>query len=336
MLEIDGSFGEGGGQILRTSLTLSALTGRPFRLNNIRIRRKNPGLQAQHLASVKVAKLLADAEVKGDFLGSTLLEFRPKEIQEGDFTIDIGTAGSVSLVSVTAIPLMINRRTTLRILGGTDVPLSPPIDYMRLVYLPVIEKMGIRGKIKLLRRGHYPKGGGEVLLDSFRGNPVDLNLKEFGTLVEVRGVSHVSSLPGHIARRQAEGAREVLKTLAVPIHIEEEVRAEESTGSGITLSGIGSSVVGSSSLGERGVRAETVGERSAKGLLKVLETKASLDDHMSDMIMNFSFFANLSYTGSEFTEHCKTNLSIIRKFLDIEVSLKGDKPFHIEIRKRVL
>ena len=334
MLEIDGSFGEGGGQILRSSLALSSLTGKGFRIRGIRAKRKNPGLQPQHLTSVRVMKMLTNARVRGDYLGSTELEFEPGEVVEGSFTVDVGTAGSVSLIAMTGIPLMINRRISLRIRGGTDVPLSPPVDYMRLVFIPLLEKMGITGKIEVKRRGHYPEGGGEVEVYGFRGEPRDLVLDSFGELREITGVSHVTSLPAHIAKRQIQGAMEVLREFNVPVKVEEEVSNEGSRGTGLVLSAHGLSIMGASSLGEKGITAENVGRKAGTELLKELKTGAAVDSHMGDMLVTFSAFANLEYTGSLLTQHTETNIEVIRKFLEIDVKIEGRSPFKLRLKRK--
>jgi RNA 3'-terminal phosphate cyclase (ATP) len=332
VIEIDGSFGEGGGQILRTSLTLSVLTGRPFKMRNIRAKRKNPGLQHQHLSAVRVMKLLAKAKVRGDFLGSTELEFVPGEVQEGNYSLDVGTAGSVVLIAMTALPVILNRNVRLTLRGGTDVPLSPPVDYMRLVYLPILEKMGMRAELRVSRRGHYPQGGGEIVLENVRGNPTPLSLTEMGEATKFVGVSHVSSLPGDIARRQADSARRHLEKFGKPVHIELEIDEVGSKGSGIVVVAVGDSLMGGSALGERGVMAEIVGERAAEQLLQDMSSGGALDRHMSDMLMVLCALNNLRYTGAQLTEHAKTNLEVIRKFLNVNITLRGERPFFLECK----
>ena len=161
MLEIDGSYGEGGGQILRTSIALSAVTGRPVYIKNIRAKRPNPGLAAQHLESVRCIALLTDADISGLKLGSTELTFYPKEVKSGEYHIDIGTAGSITLFLQCLMPMAmrIKDAISINIRGGTDVAWSPPIDYLRYVMLPTIAKMGYDAHIDLIGRGYYPRGG---------------------------------------------------------------------------------------------------------------------------------------------------------------------------------
>ncbi|WP_373468445.1 RNA 3'-terminal phosphate cyclase [Acidianus infernus] len=334
MIEIDGSFGEGGGEILRTSLTLSALTGKPFRIYNIRAKRKNPGLQRQHLSAVKLVKELCNAESKGDYLGSQELVFIPHEIKnEGDFTLDVTTAGSVTLIAVAVIPLIINRNIKIRLIGGTDVPKSPTIDYMRLVYLEILKKIGIQGEIKLIKRGHYPRGGGIIELSNFKGKGDEFEIVEMGKIEEIKGISHVSSLPSHIAERQAKSAEEFIKKfLNVNVSISLDIRQGESEGTGITLAAYGKSVMGSDSLGEKGKRAEKVGEEAASKLIEDLKTNAGVDRHMSDMLMLYASLYKGKFTGAMLTMHARTNAEIIRKFIqDRKIEVIEGKPFTFKV-----
>ncbi|AKA72678.1 RNA 3'-terminal phosphate cyclase [Saccharolobus solfataricus] len=335
MIEIDGSFGEGGGQILRTSLTLSVITGKPFRIFNIRANRPNPGLQRQHLWAVRAMKMISNAETKGDEVGSKELTFIPHEIKGNSIIdIDIGTAGSVTLIMQTMIPAIINKNMRIKIKGGTDVPKSPTIDYIRLVYLEILRKIGIESKVNLIKRGHYPEGGGEVIIENVNGNPSDFSLLELGKLIMIKGISHVSSLPSHIAERQKDSAKAILSKLGVQIEIETDVRqGEVSKGSGIALAAIGEkSIIGADSLGERGKRAEIVGEEAARKLIDNLNTKAAVDVHMSDMLMIFTSLFGGEYIGAELTSHAYTNMEIIRKFLDVKIEISGKRPFRFKAK----
>lgn len=329
MIEIDGSFGEGGGEILRTSLTLSALTGKPFRIYNIRAKRENPGLQMQHLTAVRVVKQLCNADVKGDYLGSKELIFVPRAIQENsEITANVTTAGSVTLIAVAAIPVIINRKVKLKLIGGTDVPKSPSIDYLRLVYMEILKKIGIEGKISLIKRGHYPKGGGMIELSDFKGKGQEFVIDHIGEIKEIKGIAHVSSLPSHIAEREAKAAKDVLeKSIATKINIELDIRQGESEGTGITLAAYGDSVMGADALGERGKRAEKVGEEAAINLLNDIKTGAGVDRHMSDMLMIYAALYGGKFTGAEYTMHARTNAEIIKKFLNVKIEIKEGKPF---------
>lgn len=336
MIEIDGSFGEGGGQILRTALTLSALTKKPFRIYKIRANRPNPGLQRQHLTAVQAVKTLANAQVTGDKLGSTELTFIPKEIvEEGEFTFDVSTAGSVTLILQTILPLLLNRKIKVILKGGTDVPKSPTIDYIRLTFLNILEKIGIRAKVELVKRGHYPEGGGEVRISDVRGDLEEFSLTSQGRLLKIQGISHVSSLPSHIAERQANSAKEYLSKLNVPIEVELDVRENErSRGTGIALTAVFEhTFLGADSLGEKGKKAEIVGLEASKLLYEEITSKATADRHMGDMLMLYASLSSGEYIGSQLTTHAKTNAEIISKFLDVKISIEGEKPFHFKAKK---
>lgn len=334
MIEIDGTIGEGGGQILRTSLTLSSITKKPFKITNIRKKRENPGLQRQHLTAVEVVKRLTNAKVEGNFIGSTELAFEPNEIVEsGDFAFDVGTAGSITLILQTILPLMLNRKISVKIKGGTDVPNAPTIDYIRLVFANVLKKIDITFDLKLIRRGHYPEGGGEIIISNVRGNPSSFSFLEFGEIERIIGISHVSSLPYHIAERQKKAALELLKELTEKIEIELEIREKEiSKGTGICIVAIGSvGIMGSDSLGKLGKRAEEVGREASINLLNELKTKAAFDSHMGDMLMLYAALYKGEYTSSKLTSHAITNDKIIRKFLNIETKIIGDSPFLFKV-----
>ncbi|MCI2415637.1 MAG: RNA 3'-terminal phosphate cyclase [Candidatus Aramenus sp.] len=333
MIEIDGSFGEGGGEILRTSLTLSALTGKPFKLYNIRAKREKPGLQRQHLAAVRVVKQLCNAVTKGDYLGSAELVFTPgRPLEEGEITYDVGSAGSVTLISVAVIPILLNRNVKLTLIGGTDVPKSPPIDYIRLVYMRILEMIGIKGNVILVKRGHYPRGGGIIRLEDFRGDPHKFEITKFGELQKVIGIAHVSSLPQHIAERERSSAVQVLRRITDNIKIEVDVRVNESEGTGITLAAIGESMMGADSLGEKGKRAEKVGEEAAISLISELKSGGAVDSHMSDMLMVYAGLFGGIFVGAKLTSHASTNYEIVKKFVNRQIEVKDDSPFTFEAK----
>ncbi|MCS7099566.1 MAG: RNA 3'-terminal phosphate cyclase, partial [Sulfolobales archaeon] len=164
MLEIDGSFGEGGGQILRTAVALSAITGTDIRVVNIRARRPEPGLKRQHLTGILAAAEMCNAVVEGAQVGSTEVVFKPGSIRGGEYRFDVGTAGSVTLVLQTLLPIaaFADSPVAIEVSGGTDVPWSPPVDYLRYVVKPHLERLGYAFGVELVRRGHYPRGGGLV------------------------------------------------------------------------------------------------------------------------------------------------------------------------------
>ncbi|WP_456329073.1 RNA 3'-terminal phosphate cyclase [Archaeoglobus sp.] len=324
MIEIDGSFGEGGGQILRTAVALSCVTGKAVRIKNIRANRPKPGLAAQHLKGIEAAKIISNAEVEGLRLGSTEVVFRPRSVRGGEFRIDIGTAGSVTLIFQTVLlPLLFaDRESRLTVSGGTDVAWAPPVDYFKNVTLRALREMSVECELKVLKRGYYPKGGGVVKLEA---KPSEMRGVIFEKLDEmVKGISHCQNLPEHVAVRQANSARGFLEERGVKAKIKTEVLKGLSTGSGIVL---WSGYKGGSALGERGKRAEIVGLEAAENLYRELKSEAAFDAHLADQVMPFAAMAKGSteYTTSEVTMHQKSNAYVINSFLGEVVRFEGNK-----------
>ena len=347
MLEIDGSIGEGGGQVLRTSLALSSILGTPIRIYNIRIKRSKPGLRPQHLNSVKAVAMLSDAEVEGLNIGSTELIFKPRRLRGGSFKIDIGTAGSISLIIQAVAPVAAFAPQPVRIWirGGTDVPMSPTIDYMRVVFSKIMQLLGYELSINILQRGHYPRGGGIVVFE-VKEPPRELKpivIENSGDVKTIEGISHAWRLPRHVAERQAHAAKSVISSrLGIVPRIQIEWEPEHSRkalgpGSGITLWALTkNSILGSDSLGAKGKRAEIVGKEAAFKLLEDLETKAALDRHMSDMIIPYLALAKGTsiVSGARLTLHAYTNIMVTKMFLErakIHVEGDRDKPFRLVV-----
>ncbi len=351
VVEIDGSFGEGGGQILRTTLALAALTGRPVRIYNIRAKRPRPGLQRQHLVSVKAVAELSSARVEGLRLGSTEIVFHPGPIRGGRFKFDIGTAGSVTLVLQAVLPVAAFAPSPVHlwIRGGTDVPWSPPVDYVRFVLRRLLEKMGYFFDINLRRRGHYPKGGGivevEVAQPPRRLAPVEL--AERGALLYIEGLSHAVRLPRHVAERQARAAEAMIRSSLPDIPVKIEIEWYEPNrdphlgpGSGIVVWAVGQrSVLGGDALGAKGKPAEKVGEEAARKLIEDLKTGKGLDRHASDMMITYAAVAcgRSVLGGAKLTKHAWTNLYVVKRILpeiraDFIEGGELEKPFILEIR----
>ncbi len=330
MIEVDGSFGEGGGQILRTLLTFSALTGKDFRLKNIRGNRPKPGLQRSHLSAVNAVASICGASVKGNMLGSETLEFTPGEIKEPlELTVDVGTAGSVTLILQSLIPIMIGRKISVIIRGGTDVPKSPTSDYMSYVFMGVMERAGIKGKIEVKRRGYYPRGGGEVIALGFKGGE-EFSILSMGDVKRAVVMSHVTSLPVEIAKREARAASEELSNFPVEVKIKEEKGIGNGTATLVYLEG--ESVMGADSLGAIGKRAEDVGKEAASHLMKDYMTGGAVDSFMGDMLMVYASLFGGEYKGSFLTCHAKTNAQVIKMFgVDLEVN--GASPFIAKVRR---
>ncbi len=288
LLEIDGSVGEGGGAVVRISTALAALKSKPLRIYNIRAKRPRKGLSYQHLTAIKALAELTGARLEGVELASTEIKFIPGQIKGGDFYFDVQTAGSIGLVlQALMIPAAFAEdKVRFRVRGGTDVKWSPSIDYLREVTLPILRMMGYNGRIKLLKRGYYPRGGGlvEAEIKPVKGlKPLKLTKLE---IESIRGISHASNLPLHVAERQAKSALTVLKKSGLEADIEiQHFHDVLSPGSGIVLWADGNTRIGASSLGERGKRAEVVGKEAAEELLGFLEVGAPIDKYMGDQII---------------------------------------------------
>jgi len=337
MIEIDGSYGEGGGQILRTSISLSALTMKPVRISKIRAGRPKPGLRRQHLTGIQLTGKLVDASIEGLEVGSTEISFSPQKRRSGSFSIDVGTAGSISLILQAVLPpaVLAPEPVVFQVSGGTDVKWSPPVDYMRNVFTQVLSRFGPTVEIEQKKRGHYPRGGGEVVC---RVTPVNelkpLNLVDFGDVSAVNGISHCVRLPSHVADRQASSAEQVIQEeLDIEVSIETESYSKHNDnhlgpGSGIVLWADGSNGtrVGSDRLGEKGERAERVGTKAAEQLVNEVSMGKAIDSHLGDMIVPYLAVANgESRVGiSEITSHLTTNLWTIEQILDTTMQLEGN------------
>ena len=326
MLEIDGSFGEGGGQILRTSVSLSAVTGEPVKVANIRATRPNPGLAPSHLTSIEAVAQLCDAEVEGLHPGSKELVFKPRQLTGGDFEFDVGTAGSISLVLTSCLlPGALSKgRVRLRVKGGTNVRWSPPIDYLSSVHMPMLARFGASCSIELLSRGFYPEGGGEVDVEIVpSGGLAGLVLTEQGKVLAIDGIAYAQNLPEHIVSRMKHSA--VKKLVGFQnVRIEGDLRRGSSTGAGIVLAArCENTVIGATGLGAKGVKAETLGENAASDLAETIASGATVDEHMLDQILPYMAVAHSSssITADDLTEHAKTNIWVIEKFFPKKFSI---------------
>jgi RNA 3'-phosphate cyclase len=343
LVEIDGSFLEGGGQILRTSLALSAVTGKPFAIRSIRKARRNPGLRAQHLHAVQAAQQLCNAEVSRADVGSRELTFKPDRLQTRDLSIDIGTAGSITLLmQAILLPAVFGgRNVTITVRGGTDVAWSQPFDYFKHVLLPYIRPFG-SVDAELERRGYYPRGGGEVRLHvrpkfdlssyenfaDFTGHIKTklpgMNLVQRGGLSAVQGVSHAAKNLKTVAERQANQAAAVLEKLGCPVSIGREKCDTSCPGSGITLRASFEHrewpvALGGDSLGKRGKPAEKVGEEAADNLIREIHSGASVDSYLADQLLPWILFLPFArYKTSSVTDHCRTNMYVIEKFVPVK------------------
>lgn len=331
MIEIDGSYGEGGGQILRTAVALSAFLNTPCKITRIRHGRPKPGLRPQHLAGVQAVARLCRAEVVGLQLNSQEISFKPKEVIGGELRVDIGTAGAIGLVlqSIMLPAMKFPSPLQLAITGGTDVPWAPTVNYLREVAIPVFKRMNYHADMAVIKRGYYPRGGGEVSVQLKGADLSPLQILDPGEIQMIRGRSHASeSLRNRgVAERQQEAAMKFMNTSAFPAQIEVEYAPTKSPGSGIDLWALGeNSVLGSNALGARGRRAEQVGVEAAASLFRQIESGAALDAWMGDQILPFLAVAEGESVISvpAVTDHLRTNLWVIDHFLPIETQIKEE------------
>ncbi|MFH0972243.1 MAG: RNA 3'-terminal phosphate cyclase [Candidatus Micrarchaeota archaeon] len=341
MIEIDGDYLEGGGQILRTSLSLSALLQTPFTIKNIRARRAKPGLQPQHLTCVNAMQKICGAEVQGAELHSQELQFKPHSIIPGKYLFDVRdvkeSAGSVSLIFQTVLlPLAFSGQESHVILrGGTHVNFSPCFEYLNEIFIPAINKMGVHAELQIKNYGWYPQGMGEIEARiSGTGRLLPLKMVERGPLQKIEGHSVVSNLPLEIADRQKGPA---LKELA-PLNCEKKISVGEakSVGKGTILflkaiheNGIG----GFFTLGEINKRAEIVGSEAAKKLLEFEHSNGAVDGHLADQLMLPAALADgkMEYTAEKITNHLLTNKYAIEKFVGKEIIEIDEKSGKVSI-----
>lgn len=352
MIEIDGSYGEGGGQIIRTALALSTLTQKPFRVYNIRKNRGDPGLKAQHLTAITALKEICGAKTNEVALGSTELRYIPGPIKAGKFSFDIGTAGSITLLlQAVLLPVMFApRKVTLTIVGGTCGKWQAPVEYFQHVLVPFLQRFcSIDCVIK--KRGYFPVGGGEVevvvkprfsitALDSFALFFEELrkikpfHLMQQGELVQIKGVSYASSdlAKAQVSERQAQAAQLGLTMYRVAVDVQSVYNNTPCTGSGITLwarfhdkDDEFHTLLGVDELGERGVKAEQIGSNAAQQLVQEIDSGAAVDRHAADQLLPFLALVGKEMNVSSLSEHAKTNMRVIEKFLDVAFEVDGTK-----------
>jgi RNA 3'-terminal phosphate cyclase (ATP) len=326
MLIIDGSFGEGGGQILRTSLAMSLITRRPFRIEKIRARRKNPGLLRQHLTSVSAAAAVGKAELNGATLGSQYLTFIPQTLEGGDYTFAVGTAGSAMLVLQTVLPALLaaDRPSTLQLEGGTHNPFAPPFDFLTKSFLPILGRMGASVSARLERFGFYPAGGGRAQVDIYPCERLaELDLNERGEILAERGRAILANLPRHIGDRELEVIRRRMAFEPAQLHLEE---TSNSNGQGnLVMIEVESQKLTEvfTAFGERGVRAEDVAAKVIKEARVYLQTEAAVGEHLADqLLVPLAIGSGGSFTTVEPSLHTRTNIEVIKLFLDVEITVE--------------
>jgi RNA 3'-terminal phosphate cyclase (ATP) len=324
VLEIDGSFGEGGGQILRTSLALSLITQTPFRISNIRQRRAKPGLRRQHLTAVRAAAAVGNAQIEGDAVGSTELTFRPANVKGGDYEFDIGTAGSTTLVSQTVLPALFlcsqPSRITLR--GGTHNYGGPPWHFLQTVFLPALAQMGATVTIRLERYGFAPAGGGQWTAEIAPSKLHPLTLHDRGDLQSRSVLALVSHLPVSIADRELATVR---KTLTWPASVFQAESVEAHGPGNIVMIGANFTRVSelATGFGQRGVSAEKVAATAVECWSQYERSGAPVGEHLADqLLLPLALAGSGSFLTMKPTLHTITNADTIGKFLPIRFLLE--------------
>jgi len=332
ILNIDGSMGEGGGQVLRTCLSLSALTGRSFYLFNIRSGRSTPGLRPQHLTAVKAAAAVCSADLKGASLNSTDLEFRPGSSPRGGrYRFDVsesaqgGSAGATTLILQTLLwPLSFADTTThLTLLGGTHVPFSPSFHYLNHVALPLFASLGSDFEMELEAWGWYPMGGGILTasvkpIRELRGSAIVHSSSR-----AVHGLAAVTNLPSHIPQRMAQRAHNLLQDADLTPDIRPLRASGRGPGAGITIWRYGA---GATSLGRKGMPAEKVAEAAVTELLEFLRQPAAVDKHLADQLLLPMALAHgqSSFFTNSLTAHTFTNAQLLRQWLEVDIEIIGE------------
>jgi RNA 3'-terminal phosphate cyclase (ATP) len=333
-LKIDGSYGEGGGQILRTALSLSSILKKPVEIENIRKNRKKPGLKPQHLTCVNACQIITNAIVSGNEIDSPRLRFEPAGLKGGEYAFDVaeksGSAGSVSLIlQAILLPLFhAENKSHIVLSGGTHVSWSPPIHYIQQVFLPAIKRMGCHAVLNLEKWGWYPIGKGKTDISVTPSEKfLSIDLTERGRLIKISGISAVSNLPLNIAERQRNRGWNLLREKGIAADI--EIINAPSIGKGtffFITAEFENAIAGFSSLGAIGKKAEKVAEEACQDLFRYLDSVAALDEHLADQIIPYLALSEgrSSFTVSKISMHLLTNIWAVKQFLPVEIKVEGE------------
>ncbi len=335
MLTIDGSQGEGGGQILRTALSLAMITGTPFALENIRAKRRKPGLLRQHLTCVKAALAICGGKARGAELGSRSLLFEPGSIRGGDFEFAIGTAGSTTLVFQTILPALLHAETASRLTlsGGTHNPSAPTLDFLERAFLPLLARMGAKVETTLCAYGFYPAGGGQWRAGIAPGRLSPLVVDEKGEATTRRVTADVANVPYDVAEREA---REAARMLSWPAEAA-EARTVRSDGPGNVLTvelGYENVTEIFTGFGERGISAEAVAANTVAQVRGYLASQAPVGEHLCDqLLLPLALAGGGAFVTSAPTAHTRTNIEVIEKFLPVEIALAaaGERRWRVSV-----
>jgi RNA 3'-phosphate cyclase len=350
MITLDGSYGEGGGALVRTALAISTLTGQEFKVTNIRAGRKNPGLKAQHLQAINALKDICKAQTNEIKLGLTELHYKPGKIKSGKYNIDIGTAGSISLLlQALILPCMFApNKVTLNVKGGTCGKWQAPVEFLQNVLMPYLQRFVEKIELKIIKRGYFPVGGGEVkveikpqvssddpaVISLFCNSLIKYNFETQGKLEQIRGIVNVSSdlEEKEIGERIKMAAQASLKEFDVAKSIRVEYSKTLSTGGEIVLWAVFSEndeatmFMGSSALVEKGKTSESIGKEAAQKLVAEINSGFVIDSHLADQLIPFmALLPGSTITTSQVTNHTLTNIYVVEHFLPIGFKIGKNK-----------
>ncbi len=339
MITIDGSLGEGGGQILRSSLALSLVTGQPFRIEKIRAGRRNPGLLRQHLTAIKAATEIGQAEVAGDVMGSQQLTFTPGKIQAGDYAFAVGTAGSATLVLQTVLPALLvgaGETTTLTLEGGTHNPFAPPFDFLVKAFLPIINRMSAGVTARIERYGFYPAGGGKFVVSIDPAAQLrPLEMLERGPITAQAARARVAYLPLDIAERELALIARKLDLPGESLH-SETIKTSPGPGNVVTVELTSQHVTEVfTGFGERGVSAKAVANSVVKEARAYLAAEVVAGEHLADqLLLPFALAGAGAFTTMPLSRHSTTNIEVIQKFLTVkfDVTTLHNQAVRVEVK----
>lgn len=338
LIEIDGSWGEGGGQILRVAVALSAVLCEPVRIRNIRVKRSRPGLRTQHLTTIRAVAELAKAEASGLKVGSREITFNPRRARAGKLVFDTRTAASTALILQGLIPAasFASGRVEVTLVGGTNNPWAPPIEFTQQVFIPTVNRMGLRVSVELRSRGFYPRGGGTV---TFRSEPVEelrpIELVDFEGVEGVWGLSYSCRLPCHIVERMAKSAHKVItgrtglgSQIATECLQSDSSKCSPDPGCGIILFAqlTPGGVLAGDSLGRIGKPAEEVGSEAAEALVRQIPTQAPVDIHLGDQLIPYMALARgrSSISVTQMTTHTITCIHVTEAITGVAFEVSGE------------
>ncbi len=329
MLAIDGAWGEGGGQLIRTAVALAAIARTPIRVRNVRAARRPPGLAPQHLTAVRAVATLCGATTSGLELRATAFDFAPGPLIAGNFRFDVGTAGSITLLAQALLPVLAHAPAPCRatLIGGTDVRAAPPLDYFRHVFLKHLAALDVSVRCDLRRRGYYPRGGGEVEIETVPARPHAHQFATPGGRHSIDGCAHTDHLPAHIAARMADAARSHLRP-PPRIAIEADAASANPGGAIALWTRDAGSTLGAGRVAERGVRAEVLGDAVGKELAADLDSGATLDVHAADQLLVWLALADgeSTFTTREVTQHAHTAIWLIEQFVPAQFDIAPSAP----------